>query len=57
MDKFLQLTFADSIEIANRLFLMRDDTPDLGGFKKLAADFAAVGKSQHNNIQIFQKTK
>ena len=55
MDHFLRLTFADTLADAKLHFPIRDGKPDLGGFKKLAADFVVVGRLQ--NIQICDISK
>ena len=44
MDQILQLTFAGTLADAKLHFPLRDDTPDLGGFRKSAADFVIVGR-------------
>ena len=50
MDQILQLTFAETLTDAKLHFPLRDDKPDLGGFRRLAADFVIVGRLQNGQI-------
>ena len=50
MNQILQLTFAETLADAKLHFPLRDDKPDLGGFRKLAADFVIVGRLQNGQI-------
>ena len=50
MDQILQLTFAETLADAKLHFPLCDDKPDLGAFRKLAADFVIVGRLQNGQI-------
>ena len=50
MNQILQFTFAETLADAKVHFPLRDDKPDLGGFRKLAADFVIVGRLQNGQI-------
>ena len=56
VSQILQLTFAETLRDAKLHFSLRDDKPDLGGSRKLAADFVIVGRfSKRPNLGHFEE--